>query len=142
MTGFHRFDTWPTSIPIDVDNARRPGFAGHSTEYAYFFRYPREYDLYGNNPAVAANSSAHLELSHQIPAKLIAFVYSGDPNAVQVKGVPEWPRYTLGNPVNMVWNATKEPDSVNNHLEPDTWREEGMALWPRYPLELDMVPPS
>jgi hypothetical protein len=80
----YRFDTWPTSIPITPD-ALKPGFPGHSSEYSYFIRYPREYDLYGNNPPVAANSSSHLELSHQIPASLIAYVYAGDPNAVQYK---------------------------------------------------------
>jgi len=84
----YRFDTWPTSVPVVLDS-RKPGFAGHSSEYAYFFRYPREYSLYGNNPPVAANSSAHLELSHQIPAKLIAFVYAGDPNAINRKSRDE-----------------------------------------------------
>ncbi|KAK3360620.1 Alpha/Beta hydrolase protein [Lasiosphaeria hispida] len=136
----YRFDTWPTSIPVDVDDARRPGFAGHSTEYSYFFRYPRDYNLYDNNPPVAANSSAHLALSHQIPAKLIAYVYAGNPNAIEARNVPIWPKYTLEKPVNMVWNATQEPDTVNNHIESDTWREEGMALWPKYALELDMIP--
>ncbi|KAK4157746.1 hypothetical protein C8A00DRAFT_29283 [Chaetomidium leptoderma] len=135
-----RFDTWPTSIPI-VLNARKPGFAGHGCEYSYFFRYPREYDLYGNNPPVAANSSAHLELSHQIPAQLIAYVYAGDPNAVKLKDMPVWPKYTLEKPVNMVWNATNEPDQLNNHIEADTWREEGMTIWAEYPLELDFITP-
>jgi carboxylesterase type B len=79
----YRFSTWPTSFPVDTAQESTPGFAGHSTEYAYFLRFPRAYELYGNNPGVAAGSEAHLALSHAIPAKLVAFVYGGDPNAVE-----------------------------------------------------------
>jgi hypothetical protein len=39
----------------------------------------------------------------------------------------------------MVLNATEVPDQLNIHVEPDTWREEGMALWAEYPLELDLA---
>jgi hypothetical protein len=57
-----------------------------------------------------------------------------------VHNVPTWPKYTVEMPVNMVWNATTVLDRINNHVEADTWREEGMALWGRFPLELDFVP--
>jgi hypothetical protein len=74
-----RFDTTPTSIPI-VNNAIKPGFAAHSAEYTYFFRLPRDYEMFGLNPLVA-NSNSHLELSHAIAAKLISYIYTGDPNS-------------------------------------------------------------
>lgn len=47
---------------------------------------------------------------------------------------PEWPVYSVEEPVNMVLNATL--DALNVHVEPDTWREEGMALWDKYEIEL------
>ncbi|KAL2159330.1 hypothetical protein VTH06DRAFT_2333 [Thermothelomyces fergusii] len=134
----YRFDTWPTSIPIQTEYQTVPGFAGHSTEYSYFFRFPRDYDLHGNNPPVA-NSSSHVALSHAISAMLIAYIYTGDPNAAHVPGVPVWPKYTVDNPSNLVLNATETPDVLNIHVEPDTWREEGMALWAEHPLELDLA---
>lgn len=82
MTAYsYRFDTWPTSIPIQTEYEPQTYFAGHSSEYSYFLRFPRDYDLYGNNPPVA-NSTSHLALSHGISSKLIAYVYNGDPNSI------------------------------------------------------------
>jgi hypothetical protein len=52
--------------------------------------------------------------------------------------VPTWPKYSVDEPVNLVLNATAVPDQLNVHVEPDTWREEGMALWAKYPEELDL----
>ncbi|KAK0710453.1 Alpha/Beta hydrolase protein [Apiosordaria backusii] len=142
MTAYsYRFDTWPTSFPITNFTNFKPGFAAHSTEYSYFFRFPREHDLYGNNPPIPAGSQGHLQLSQGIAAKLIAYIYTGNPNSVSVPGFPTWPKYNLKKPVNMVFNATAHPDRLNVHLEPDTWRKEGMALWPQNALELDYARP-
>ncbi|KAK4245491.1 lipase 4 [Corynascus novoguineensis] len=139
MTAYtYRFDTWPISFPIQTQYETQPGFGGHSTEYSYFFRFPRDYELYGNNPPVA-KSSSHLALSHAISAMLIAYVYTGDPNSVLIPNVPTWPKYSVDKPSNLVLNATEVPDVLNIHIEPDTWREEGMALWAKYPLELDLA---
>ncbi|KAH6847818.1 Alpha/Beta hydrolase protein [Chaetomium sp. MPI-CAGE-AT-0009] len=132
-----RFSAWPTSFPLDTSLEGQPGFAAHGAEYAYFFRFPRDYELYGNNPHVP-DSSAHRALSEAISTRLIAYVYSGDPNFVEVPGVPAWPKYSVENPSNLVLNATEVPDELNIHVEPDTWRQEGMALWAEYPLELDI----
>ncbi|GAB1318454.1 Carboxylic ester hydrolase [Madurella fahalii] len=138
MTAYsYRFDTWPTSIPIQTQYDPQTYFAGHSSEYSYFLRFPRDYELYGNNPPVA-NSTSHLALSHGISARLIAYVYNGNPNSIHVPKMPAWPKYNLKRPSNLVLNATEVPDMLNVHVEPDTWREEGMALWAKYPLELDM----
>lgn len=56
-----------------------------------------------------------------------------------VAGFPKWPKYSLKSPTNIVFNATETPDVLNVHVEPDTWREEGMALWPKYAMELDLL---
>jgi hypothetical protein len=47
--------------------------------------------------------------------------------------------YSVENPSNMVFNATAVPDLLNIRIEPDTWRKEGMALWGKYVLELDIM---
>ena len=50
------------------------------------------------------------------------------------KDFPDWPVYSGEEPVNLVLNATD--DALNVHVEPDTWRQEGMALWDTYGIEL------
>jgi len=30
----------------------------------------------------------------------------------------------------MIWNATADPDILNDHAKPNAWRKEGMALFP------------
>ncbi|KAK3293163.1 Alpha/Beta hydrolase protein [Chaetomium fimeti] len=134
-----RFGTWPTSMPLDTTLEGQPGFAAHGAEYSYFFRFPADYELFGNNPHVP-DSEAHRALAEVISTRVIAYVYSGDPNFVEgtVPNVPAWPKYSVENPSNLVLNATQVPDKLNIHIEPDTWREEGMALWAEYPLELDL----
>jgi hypothetical protein len=82
----NRFDTNPTSIPI-TDTAVRPGFSTHSAEYTYFFRLPPDYDMLNFNPSVV-NVSSHLELSHGIADKLIAFISTGDPNSYEGRLAP------------------------------------------------------
>ncbi|KAK5652277.1 hypothetical protein OQA88_10625 [Cercophora sp. LCS_1] len=133
----YRFDTWPTSFPVQGGNFR-PGFASHSTEYSYFLNYGSEHNLYGNNPVVA-NSSSHRALAHGISSKLVAFVHSGDPNIIQAPGFPAWPRYSVEKPANLVFNATAEPDALNVHVESDTYRQEAFSLFEGYPYELDVA---
>ena len=54
------------------------------------------------------------------------FVYDLDPNpranASKSLALPQWPRYDLDRPVNMVLNAS------GNYLEDDTYRKEGIAF--------------
>ena len=54
-----------------------------------------------------------------------------------VPDVPTWPLYTTDNPSNIVFNATG--DTLDVHIEPDTWREKGMAIWAERPLEFDLA---
>ncbi|KAH6699261.1 acetylcholinesterase [Verticillium dahliae] len=130
-----RFDTNPTSIPIS--SILTPGFTAHSTEYTYFFNLPPGYNMYGMNPQVV-NISSHLELSRGIVDKLVSYIATGDPNTFNVDFIPKWPTYDLASPKNMLLNATESDNQLNVRLEPDTWRAEGMALWPQYPIELDL----
>ncbi|KAK3986188.1 lipase 4 [Cladorrhinum sp. PSN332] len=138
----YRFDTWPTSFPLDTRRNTRPGFASHGADYSYWFAWGQGHNIYGNNPAVIEASEAHRRLREGMSRMLIAFVFGGDPNKGRVRGFPEWPRYSVDNPRNIVFNATAEPDALNVHLEKDTWRKEGMALWWTYPLELDFASPE
>jgi len=54
-----------------------------------------------------------------------------------VKVVPTWLAYTVKKPTNIVFNATDT--QINLHLDSDTWREEGMAIWAKYPAEFDLA---
>ncbi|KAK4161401.1 lipase 4 [Cladorrhinum sp. PSN259] len=139
MTAYtYRFDTWPTSFPIDTRGNTKPGFACHGSDYSYWFAWGPGHNIYGNNPSVIESSAAHRRLREGMSSMLIAYVYDGDPNKGRVKEFPEWPKYSAKNPRNIVFNATATPDVLNVHLEKDTWREEEMALWWTYPMELDV----
>ncbi|KAK0657810.1 Alpha/Beta hydrolase protein [Cercophora newfieldiana] len=131
----YRFDTWPTSFPI-TDGDVKPGFSGHGSDYSYWFGWPREYELYGNNPPIA-NGSSHEALQKAMTTRLISYISTGNPNSIKVKEVPEWPPYSIKNPSNIVFNATET--DLNVHIEPDTWRKEGMAFWARYATEFDLA---
>ena len=52
-------------------------------------------------------------------------------------GFPTWPAYSVEKPSNLVFNATKSPDVLNVHVEPDTFREKGFRLFETYPYQLD-----
>ncbi|KAK4033472.1 Alpha/Beta hydrolase protein [Parachaetomium inaequale] len=114
----YRFDTYltrPTSSPMDPTLEQQSGFvAGHSAEYADCFRF---------------RSRAHRALSGVISGMLVAFTPMCPPGP---------PKYSVESPSNLVLDATMVPDALHIHVEPDTWREEGMALWAEYPLELDL----
>ena len=76
---------------------------------------------------------ADLKLARAIGESYVRFVYNLDPNPSSSSGgngsslgnaltLPHWPRYDVGNPVNMVLNAS------GPHLEPDTFRKEGIEF--------------
>ncbi|KAH6689775.1 lipase [Plectosphaerella plurivora] len=131
----YRFDTNPTDIPIDP-KILVPGFTTHSAEYTYFFNFPPEYDMFDMNPPVR-NISSHLQLSRGIVDKFVSFIATGDPNTFKVPFIPEWPPYSLSSPSNMLLNATASDNQINVRVEPDTFREKGIALWAKYDIELE-----
>lgn len=70
---------------------------------------------------------SHAELARDIGRAYVGFVRELDPNAAVVSGEsagrrPEWPRYSLDKPQNVVLNATQ------SWVEDDTWRKEGIAF--------------
>lgn len=54
----------------------------------------------------------------------MSFVREGDPNAGKAKagGLPNWPKYSLGAPANMVLNSN------GGFVEAFMWRKEGIAF--------------
>jgi carboxylesterase type B len=68
---------------------------------------------------------SHARLARTVGEAYVRFVYDLDPNAransSNNSALPQWPRYDLSRPVNMVLNASW------NHIEHDTYRKEGIA---------------
>ena len=46
---------------------------------------------------------------------------------------PSWPRYGDSSAVNYVFNVSGE--TLDIHVEPDTYREEGINIWKSHVLE-------
>jgi carboxylesterase type B len=64
---------------------------------------------------------SYKDLSTEIGKAYVNFVYGQNPNGEGV-GLPQWPKYDLGNPTNMVLNSN------GSFVEADTWRKEGIAF--------------
>ena len=69
---------------------------------------------------------SHVRLARTVGEAYVRFVYDLDPNtqssASNSSTLPQWPRYDLDRPVNMVLNASR------SYLEDDTYRKEGIAF--------------
>ncbi|KAK0631436.1 Alpha/Beta hydrolase protein [Immersiella caudata] len=76
-----RFDTWPTSFPITSGDVK-PGFSGHGSDYAYWFGWPKEYELHGKHPPIGPGIW-HEALQRVMTAALISYISAGDPNALK-----------------------------------------------------------
>lgn len=110
----YRFDTplWNASAPISV-----PHFVN------VVFSFQNISGALGPLPEY----QSYLDLSHSIGRAYASFVSTHQPNGVpglggNVTGLPEWPKYTLENPQNVVLNSN------GSYVEADTWREEGIAF--------------
>ena len=103
-----------------------PGFTLHGAELACELGLSAGFitpiDFY---PPVL-NVSSYIAVSHAIVSKWVSFAHSGDPNAVVLDGVPEWPSYDLS-ASNMVFNATAD-GGLYIHVEDDTYRAEGIKF--------------
>jgi hypothetical protein len=75
---------------------------------------------------------SYKDLSTNIGRAYVSFVRERDPNAGKAKagGLPNWPKYSLGAPTNMVLNSN------GSFVEADMWRKEGMAFINSIPREL------
>ncbi|KAH0354641.1 alpha/beta-hydrolase, partial [Aureobasidium melanogenum] len=98
-------------------------FVAHFQEVAFVFN-----NLNGLGYAIdpfANKSAAFTELSDFMSKSWVTFVHDLDPNGYAGKNssLPTWPAYSVGQPMNMVFDA-----NVTSHTEPDTWRAEGIKL--------------
>ncbi|KAF2192475.1 lipase [Zopfia rhizophila CBS 207.26] len=67
---------------------------------------------------------SYKDLSNDIGRAYVNFVVTGDPNGRNnsTSGLPNWPKYALDSPKNMVLNSN------SSFVEADTWRKEGIAF--------------
>lgn len=108
----YRFDTplWNATIPIYIKHFDNVMFSFQNISGAL-----------GPLPKY----QSYKDLSLGIGKAYANFVGSHDPNGVgggNQTGLPEWPKYTLENPTNVVLNSN------GSFVEDDTWREEGIAF--------------
>ena len=123
-----RFDTDPTALdPLRYWVGLGPGFALHGAELAYEFGLPPGFTTSVDFYPPVRNVPPHMEVSRAMVSKWVSFVYAGDPNAVEVEGVPEWPVYGVDEGGrNMVFNATV--DATYNHVEIDDYRAKAVGF--------------
>lgn len=83
-----------------------------------------------------------LRIAKSVAIAYISFVHNLDPNApsdwnvlkkVDALPLPEWPKYSLEAPVNMVLNVT------GPWVEADTWRKEGIAYMNTYDVARELL---
>lgn len=108
----YRFDTpfWNASAPVSV-----PHFVN------VVFSFQNISGALGPLPQY----QSYKDLSTSIGRAYINFVTQGDPNlgiGSKEAGLPNWPRYSLANPMNMVLNSN------GSFVERDAWRKEGIAF--------------
>lgn len=94
--------------------------------------------LLGPSPAYDDN----LKIARSVAVAYISFVYNLNPNPpsdwdaldkVNAMPLPEWPKYSLDAPKNMVLNIT------GPWVEPDTWRKEGIAYLNTYEVARELL---
>jgi carboxylesterase type B len=108
----YRFDTpaWNQTEPISVP---------HFVNVAFSFQ-----NISGALGPLPQYQS-YKDLSSNIGRAYVNFVVFGDPNGEKNSskgGLPNWPKYALGSPTNMVLNSNE------SFVEADTWRKEGIAF--------------
>lgn len=108
----YRFDTplWNATAPVVVKHFDNVMFSFQNISGAL-------------GPLPEYQSYKNLSLS--IGKAYANFVGTHNPNGNKKRnstGLPSWPRYTLGQPTNIVLNSN------GSFVEPDTWREKGIAF--------------
>ncbi|OJJ45241.1 hypothetical protein ASPZODRAFT_160156 [Penicilliopsis zonata CBS 506.65] len=121
----YRFDTDPWRFPIHNESSGLGlGFAEHGSDLCFEFRIP--YVPYTPYLPVQNVTSMH-RVSYALQATWISFASTKDPNHHGLDWVPHWPEYTESQK-NFVYNATLD-DTLNLHVEEDTFREEQIQWW-------------
>lgn len=105
----YRFDTplWNQSVPVSVP---------HFVNVVFSFQ-----NISGALGPVT-QYQAYKDLSTSIGRAYVNFVVGGNPNGNNGTGLPNWPKYALDAPRNMVLNSN------GSFVEGDTWRREGIAF--------------
>lgn len=115
----YRFDTTPTGVPYWQG-------VPHFQEVAYVFDNTQGlgYDV---NP-FADQSDADYNLAELMSKSWASFIHDLDPNGFEgrFEGADAWPRYSLDQPQNMVWDANATDTLA--YAEADTWRAEGIQF--------------
>ncbi|CZR61563.1 related to triacylglycerol lipase V precursor [Phialocephala subalpina] len=114
----YHFNVWTNGFDATLGS-------NHFTEVAFVFN-----NIYGNgyNNSVAADPfenkpETYVQVAKMMSRMWVSFIVDMDPNNAGY-GCVEWPKYTLYNPRNIVFDA-----NVTNlaYVEPDTYRAEGIA---------------
>lgn len=78
-------------------------------------------------PPFEGKPESYVDLARLICGDFVSFAATQNPNSWRSGGslhdVPTWPAYSIGNPLNFVYDA-----NVTSYLEADTWRPEGINL--------------
>ena len=79
-------------------------------------------------PPFTNKSESYSNLSRFMNSNWVSFIHDQDPNSWRqtyaYNGTEAlWSKYDNANPLNIVFDA-----NVTSHMEPDTYRKEGMAL--------------
>jgi len=112
----YRFNAIPAGIPW-------PSEVTHFQEVAFVFNNLQGLG-YAVNPFLN-KSESYDQLSDLMSKSWASFVHGLDPNGFSGReaGVPAWPVYSTGNPMNLVFDA-----NVTSFTEPDTFRQEGISI--------------
>lgn len=82
----------------------------------------------GSRPDIkpfAGSSQNYIDLAYFMSSTWASFIHDLDPNnwKGRSKKIPSWPKYTVGNPQDFVFEA-----NVTSHAENDSYRKKGMDL--------------
>lgn len=97
----------------------------HYREIPFVFR---NIDGHGFRPDIkpfTGQGRNYIDLAYFMSSTWASFIHDMDPNTWKGRSekIPKWPKYTIGNPQNFVFEA-----NVTNHPERDIFRKEGMDL--------------
>ncbi|KAL5334317.1 Alpha/Beta hydrolase protein [Aspergillus crustosus] len=122
----YRFNAIPSGVPPEIG-------AGHFKEIGFMFNNLAGVGYRPDILPFVGKGQSYIELAGLMSSSWASFIYELDPNAFRGekktretgawRGVPEWPRYEVGDPRDFVFEA-----NVTSFVEGDTYREEGIAL--------------
>ncbi|KXT06800.1 hypothetical protein AC578_7089 [Pseudocercospora eumusae] len=117
----YRFNTIPTGVPFTIG-------VTHFQEVAFVFDNTQGlgYDEeHGTVNPFANKTKPYYDLADLMSKSWASFIHDLDPNyeATRPASAPVWPKYSLEEPQNIVWDANVTGTAF---VEADTWRSEGI----------------